>query len=107
VLRSSPRLPLRLIVVPLALSGCVAAAEKRATNTEAAHGAPPPAGGEPSAMQVIAGTRPMSDEHPPADAGAPDRVWVHGYWHWSGVRYQWIPAHWEPSTPDYARAAPR
>jgi hypothetical protein len=33
---------------------------------------------------------PMVDARPPGDG-----VWVAGYWHWTGMRYTWIPGHWE------------
>jgi hypothetical protein len=26
---------------------------------------------------------------------AGEGVWVAGYWHWTGMRYTWIPGHWE------------
>jgi hypothetical protein len=96
-----------LSIVALALTGCVAAGEKRATNTDAARGAPPEAGHEPSAMQVVEQTPVLPADEGPSGPADPDRVWVRGYWHWSGVRYVWIPAHWEKAQPDYARPVPR
>lgn len=94
-------------IVALVLTGCVAASEKRATNTDAAHGAPPPAGDEPSAMQFTQQTPALPADEGPGAQPERDRVWVRGYWHWSGVRYVWVPAHWEKAEPDYTRPVPR
>jgi hypothetical protein len=35
-------------------------------------------------------------------APAPDHVWIEGYWHWGGHRYEWMRGHWE--RPPHAHA---
>jgi hypothetical protein len=36
-----------------------------------------------------------------------ETVWVAGYWHWTGMRYTWIPGHWERAPAGAAWRAPR
>jgi hypothetical protein len=36
-------------------------------------------------------------------APRPGHVWVAGYWHWSGMRYEWVPGRWEQEAPAYLR----
>jgi hypothetical protein len=48
---------------------------------------------------------PLVDDRIPSPTGS--SVWVTGYWHWMGVRYAWIPGHWEEPPPGARWAAPR
>ncbi len=48
---------------------------------------------------------PLVDERMPSPTRS--AVWVNGYWHWMGVRYAWIPGHWEEPPPGARWAAPR
>jgi hypothetical protein len=97
---------LRTLLVALCVSGCVAGAEKRPSSAETAAGAPPvPA--EPSAGSVLAGATKTAPDPEPGTPPSPDSVWVRGYWHWTGVRYTWIPAHWERRSTPYAPSVGR
>jgi hypothetical protein len=58
--------------------GCVVEAGVSATTGIAVSGPPPP---------------PLR-EGPPGPPNSPS-IWVSGYWHWTGMRYTWIPGHWE------------
>jgi WXXGXW repeat (2 copies) len=71
--------------------GCVVeAGASMSTSGIAVTGPPPP---------------PMRETRPaPPDAQA---VWVAGYWHWSGMQYNWIPGHWENAPPGARWRAPR
>lgn len=78
-------------ILALALSaGCTATKEPRPVQTAIYVASPPP-----SPLDEI-----------PSGQARPDMVWVAGYWHWNGVRYVWIPGHWEPQRPDRAWQPP-
>lgn len=88
----------------IAVSGCVTGGEVRPTRAEATAG-PPPRPGKPTAARMLAdipGSR--SAEHTTTpQAPRPGHVWVAGYWHWSGMRYEWVPGRWEQEAPAYLR----
>ncbi len=48
---------------------------------------------------------PIGEARPEAPPG--DSVWVAGYWHWTGMRYTWIPGHWERAPAGAAWHPPR
>lgn len=48
---------------------------------------------------------PVQEERPPAPT--PQAIWVAGYWHWTGLRYAWIPGHWESPPMGAVWNAPR
>jgi len=89
------------LLLVLALSGCVAGAERRPTNAEASSGAPP-TDSEPSAGQVMAQT-PVTPRDEPGPSPGEGFEWVLGYWHWDGARYVWVPGRWERARPGYVR----
>ena len=66
----------------LVQSGCVATVEERSPRV-AYVGGPPP--------------QPLLE--PQGAPSSPGMVWVDGYWHWNGVKYLWIPGHWENPPP--------
>jgi hypothetical protein len=97
------RIVLVLSALALASAGCVATAEVRPTRAEARARPPAEQGRPPSALSMLAhvsATRAGENAEPPA-GGAPDRVLVRGYWHWTGSRYVWVPGRWEPRAPRY------
>lgn len=51
---------------------------------------------------------PPPEPLPEAKSGptSPEMIWVAGYWHWNGVRYVWIPGHWESPRPDQSWEPP-
>ena len=102
------RLRLALMGLTFALSGCVTGVERRAPSHEAARETPPPPPDEPGAGQVVAGSpKARPDPVPVAqDSPGPEWVWVRGYWHWDGVRYEWRRGHWERARPGWVRPAP-
>lgn len=71
-----------VLLVALAVSGCVATAESMPTRGVVVSGPPPAPLNEP---------RP---EPQPPQAGV-RAAWVAGYWHWTGMQYAWIPGHWD------------
>jgi hypothetical protein len=48
---------------------------------------------------------PMEEGRPPPPG--PHKVWIAGYWHWTGMQYTWIPGHWEDPRPGEQWRAPR
>jgi hypothetical protein len=48
---------------------------------------------------------PIVDPRPGPPEGAV--VWVAGYWHWTGMRYTWIPGHWAHAPAGAAWRPPR
>jgi hypothetical protein len=81
------------VALLLALSSCVIGRAERPSQLEAAQGpSAAPVTGSPIVPQVT----PDNSEAPsPAKPPTPGSVWVHGYWHWDGVRYVWQRGHWE------------
>jgi hypothetical protein len=83
------------VAVAFALSGCVVEA---GTSMSAGGGiavaGPPP--------QPVVEVRPGP---PQGETGA--TLWVAGYWHWTGMRYTWIPGHWERAPAGAAWHPPR
>jgi len=77
----------------LALSACVIGRPVRPGVAESAQGPlAPPVTGAPIVPSVAA-----SGDDPDSPAqNASGKLWVHGYWHWDGVRYSWQRGHWEP-----------
>jgi hypothetical protein len=77
------------------ISGCVLGVKSPPTHEQSKSG-PPANRSEPTAATLVSkGSVPdkpvVEPVGPPPVAGA---VWVPGYWHWSGVRYEWIVGHW-------------
>jgi len=88
------------------VTGCVAGAEQRPTSAETAAGVPP-IPSPPTAGGLLAGAAKTPADPPPGPSPGPGFVSVRGYWHWTGVRYVWMPAHWEPRDRAYAPAIGR
>lgn len=60
----------------------------------------------PTRGVVVSGPPPAPvREDRPAPPGQ-NAVWVSGYWHWTGMRYAWIPGHWDAPPPGSTWAAP-
>ncbi len=93
-------------LVAVALSGCVAAAERRASNADAAQGPPPPPRSEHTAGEVVAGSPKAAPDPEPGPAPGRDYVWVSGAWRWDGVRYEWVAGHWQKKHADFERPYP-
>jgi len=89
--------------MPTLALGCVLGSEPRPSRSQAMAGPPPGAHEPPSAAGWVARSPGASitsesrrEKSPPAD-----RIWVDGYWHWTGVRYAWVEGRWERRTPPY------
>jgi WXXGXW repeat (2 copies) len=83
-----------VFVAPLLLlSACVIGRSERPSQLQAAQGPlATPVTGSPIVPQMT----PDNGEVPsPATPPTPDGVWVHGYWHWDGMRYVWQRGHWQ------------
>ena len=84
--------PLVLLVLLLA-TGCVIGRQERPSLADAARG---PSAAPVTGSPVVPQISPDNSETPtPAQPPTPDSVWVHGYWHWDGVRQVWQRGHWE------------
>jgi hypothetical protein len=55
----------------------------------------------PAHNVVVRGAPPPLAEPEQASAPTPNSVWVAGYWHWTGMRYTWVPGHWESAPPAF------
>jgi hypothetical protein len=87
-----------LLSIPLLAltAGCVIGRPARPSQSESAQGpSSPPVTGSPIVPQN--GASPEDEDAPPAKA-KPDAIWVHGYWHWDGVRYVWTRGRWEDAS---------
>ncbi len=42
---------------------------------------------------------PLEDELPKYDS--PDKIWIPGYWEWTGLNYRWQEGRWEKPRPGY------
>ena len=79
------------------LSGCVIGRSTRATQVEAAQGPlAPSVTGSPVVPQTVSDNDERPPDKAPADKAKQGFVWVRGYWHWDGVRYEWQRGHWQP-----------
>src|SRR5262249_29273635 len=87
--RTAPSGLVAACVCALGLSACVATVETRDPRYVYVSG-PPPA--------------PLVDTQPPPPATG--MFWVAGYWHWNGVRYVWLPGHWERPSAGFVYVAP-
>jgi hypothetical protein len=92
----SARLELAVLLGALFGTGCVVGAESRPTTAESVDQPAEPTS-EGSAQQLLQpGPGAPAEDAPASDAARPGQRWVRGYWHWTGVDYEWIPGHWEP-----------
>ncbi len=73
----------------LGCTGCVVNEPESPPRGIVVNGPPPP---------------PVREERPAPPS--PSAVWVNGYWHWTGMRYAWIPGHWDAPPPGAAWNAP-
>jgi len=73
------------------LSGCVIGRSARPSLTESAQG---PLAEPVTGSPVVPQTSPEEGEAPP-NKPKPGATWVHGYWHWDGVRYVWQRGRWQ------------
>src|SRR5260370_19641791 len=90
------------IVLPAGLAGVVGLA---GCVVEAGVAASAGVGGGPGIAVAGPPPEPMAEPRPPQPPG--ETVWIAGYWHWTGMRYTWIPGHWERAPAGAAWHAPR
>lgn len=79
-----------------AISGCVLGVKSPPTHEQVNSG-PPANRSEPTAATLVSNKGSVADRPVVEPVGAPfvaGAVWVPGYWHWSGARYEWIVGHW-------------
>jgi hypothetical protein len=91
----------------LALTGCVLGVTPPTTHEQAKDG-PPPNREAPTAATLLAkgsiAARPV--EEPVGNPPTSGAVWVPGYWHWSGARYEWVVGHWAAKPGGWVDAQP-
>lgn len=76
-------------VAALVLAGC--------GTTEVVTPVPAYSAAPPAVIVANTSTPPVEVRNPPPSSG---RVWRDGYWAFQNGQYVWIPAHWEPTTPN-------
>ena len=99
----------RVGLLALAALVAVAALSPAACVVEGGVSASASAGsGGPGGTDIaVAGPPPPPLQEAPPPPPAPASVWIAGYWHWTGMRYTWIPGHWERSPNGGAWQPPR
>jgi hypothetical protein len=85
------RLGLGVIATVVLCSSCMINRGSRPSLAEAAQG---PGNAAVSGSPVVEQSSPPDGDTAPATE-KPGQVWVHGYWHWDGVRYVWERGRWE------------
>jgi hypothetical protein len=78
-------------------TGCVVGAESRPSTAESVNQPAEPAAARSAQHLLQPGPVAPAGGSPKSGAARPGQRWVRGYWHWTGVEYEWTPGHWEPA----------
>lgn len=82
-----------LVLLLLAVPGCIIGRSARPSLDEAARGpSAPPVAGSP-VVPLTTG----ADGDAKAEPARPHAIWMRGYWHWDGVAYVWQRGRWQTS----------